>query len=454
MFQSSLYSRGPVWAQNLVLSGWAGARRLLRQGRRYRRLLAEAVSRERYTAEELEAYQERQLRRVLVHAGKHVPYYSEMFDQIGFDPKSASLPDGLSSIPLQSKKTILNAKGRLISSQRPTVRFSGSSSGTTGTPIKIQQDLIAINRENAFIERQLRWAGYKHNDRRVWIRGDLVVPADSRSGPYWRHNYADNMLMMSWYHLSADTAQSYIDAITHFRPRIIQAFPSSIAFLAKYLETSEQYCDSDCLSGVITSSETLDSEVRKVIEDRFRCRVFDWYGSFERVAAIGTCEMGKYHLISDYSYVEFIPMGEGLHEIVGTGFNNLLMPLIRYRTGDLVELDDTHEICGCGRNFPVIRRIIGRSHDCIKLSNGKHIARLGFVFHGVDGIAESQIVQDEPDAIRIRIVPFNTLSADAKGRLVANARKRLGTEIDIQIEIVGAIERTSSGKFRHIICNV
>src|SRR5690606_28221227 len=118
-----------------------------------------------------------------------------------------------------------------------------------------------------------------------------------------------------------------------------------------------------------------------LIEERFGCRVFDWYGQNERVAAIGTCEQGRYHLMSDYSYVELEPTPEGL-EIVGTGFNNLAMPLIRYRTGDFVQLQDV-DSCSCGRAFPVVRRIIGRDDDYIKLPDGSHVKRLSNVFKDI-----------------------------------------------------------------------
>jgi hypothetical protein len=34
--------------------------------------------------------------------------------------------------------------------------------------------------------------------------------------------------------------------------------------------------------------------------------VFDWYGQAERVAAIGTCEHGSYHVLTDYSGVALL----------------------------------------------------------------------------------------------------------------------------------------------------
>src|SRR5438067_9016 len=57
---------------------------------------------------------------------------------------------------------------------------------------------------------------------------------------------------------------------------------------------------SRALRGVMTSSETLEPDVRASVEQAFGVRVFDWYGQAERVAAIGTCEHGSYHVLTDY----------------------------------------------------------------------------------------------------------------------------------------------------------
>jgi phenylacetate-CoA ligase len=267
-------------------------------------------------------------------------------------------------------------------------------------------------------------------------------------------NRAENMLMMSSYHLSDNTAAEYIRALKDFAPAIIQAYPSSISFLAKFLRSAGWFYDSKTLSGIVTSSETLTDADRQLIESRFSCKVYDWYGAFERVAAIGTCEESSYHLLSDYSFVEFSPVGNGQFEIIGTGFNNFLMPLIRFRTGDLVELSEQEGLCKCGRSFPIVQSILGREDDYIKLSDGRRVGRMDHIFKGLTGIAEAQIVQDEPDCIRILVVPFGEFSAVNRQSLLENVRQRLGPNIGAKVEIVTHIPRTGNGKFRSVVCNI
>jgi phenylacetate-CoA ligase len=208
------------------------------------------------------------------------------------------------------------------------------------------------------------------------------------------------------------------------------------------------------LRGIVTSSETLSDARRREIERAFGCRVFDWYGQFERVAAIGSCEYGRYHLLSDYSYVEMLPADDGLFELVGTGFYNLSMPLIRYRCGDLVRPAPAKERCACGRSFPLIEQVIGRVDDPIKLIDGRSIGRLDHLFKGVEGILEAQIRQDRLDAITMLVVPSATFNDRTRETLQNNARYRLGDGIALEIRLVDAIRRTRNGKFKGVVCNV
>ena len=189
------------------------------------------------------------------------------------------------------------------------------------------------------------------------------------------------MLMLSSYHLSDDRAAEYIQALERFDPVVIQAYPASIAFLAKQLEKHDRRYAGSRLRGIVTSSESLRDDQRRVIEERFKVRVFDWYGSFERVAAIGTCEQGNYHLLSDYGFVELVPGADGTAEIVGTGFDNFVMPLVRYRSVDSVLPADPAYVCPCRRQFPVIEKVLGRIDDQIKTSGrpAPRRARLGLL---------------------------------------------------------------------------
>jgi len=97
--------------------------------------------------------------------------------------------------------------------------------------------------------------------------------------------------------------------------------------------------------------------------------------------------------------------------------------------------------------------IEGRDDAVLMTADGRKIGRLDPIFKGAEGIAEAQIVQDDYDKFIIRIVPGKDYT-DLHGKTVAqNLRHRVG-EADISIETVETIERTSSGKFRAVVCNL
>ena len=426
----------------------------MREGRAFE-AVAELISESQWwPEEELRDFQLRKLREIVESAAHDVPYYRDRYRTLVPDFREMEIPQIVAKLPLIGKSDVREGGKSLLSERRRGPLFSGSTSGTTGAPLSLYQDLAAVNRENAFIWRQLAWAGLRRGDRRAWMRGDMIVPATQEKPPYWRMNHAENMLMLSSYHLSESAARAYVDALAGFDPVVIQAYPSSIGFLATWMLSVGIRYGGNSLRGIVTSSETLPDARRREIESAFGCRVFDWYGQFERVAAIGTCEHGRHHLLSDYSYVEMLPVDDGLFELVGTGFNNLSMPLIRYRCGDFVRPAPATVRCPCGRSFPVIEQILGRVDDSIKLRDGRSVGRLDHLFKGVEGILEAQIRQDRLDAIAMLIVPSPTFDKRTRERLQSNARYRLGDGIELEIQLVDSIPRTRNGKFKGVVCNI
>lgn len=453
MFESALYRKSPLFAQEALVSIFGAARSLVRERAGTRGLREEIMGNQWLTEEEIFKYTKKRTEKLLEIAADSVPFYQSVEYREALSLCTPFSDFAFSRLPMIDKNVVRAAKRSFVSSKalRPLIKIS--SSGTTGTPLTVQQDVRAVRRESAFLYRQLAWAGYRDGVRRAWIRGDLIVGVDQNDPPFWRMSVAENMLMFSSYHLSTSSAPAYLDRLSRFDPVIIQAYPSSISFLAAFLESSESYYEGLSLRGIVTSSETLREADRRVIEKRFGVRVFDWYGQAERVAAIGTCEKGSYHAMTDYSRIEFVPAADGLHEVVGTGLNNLAMPLIRYRTGDYVELGDG-DSCACHRELPVIRRVLGRSDDYVKLSDGRRIGRMDHVFKGVEGLLEAQIRQETAKELLVFVVPAGEFNESMRRIIENNIRLRVGDLLSPRVIAVSQIERTRNGKLRNVICEI
>jgi phenylacetate-CoA ligase len=328
---------------------------------------------------------------------------------------------------------------------RNTIR----TSGTSGTPLSLVQTLGAVIREEGFIQRQLRWIGWRPGQRRAWIRGDIVCAARPPDGRTWCHDRWGRMLLMSSYHLSSKTVGAYIDALEAYDPVVLHAYPSSVAALAAWLDAQGRRYGARALRGVLTSSETLEPGVRSLVERAFGVRVFDWYGQAERVAAIGTCERGSYHVLTDYGGVELLQQEDGSCELVGTTLNNPAMPLQRYRTGDRVVPGDGRP-CPCGRVFPTVAAVIGRQERILTLRDGRIVARLDRVFQGQDRqLIEGQVLYGSDGRFRLRVVAAPGFTAANEAALVAAFLLRV-PGVEVRVERVAAIERGPNGKFEFI----
>ncbi|NCT83627.1 MAG: phenylacetate--CoA ligase family protein [Comamonadaceae bacterium] len=427
---------------------------MLREGRGLRDELQDLARTERLDAGQLQALQLARLRERLVQAGREVPFYRALFARLGFDPRDFNSLDQLACLPILEKAQVQAAGAALCSDARIGPRFRSTSSGTTGSHLQGWRDLRSIVRENAFIWRQLQWAGVRPGDRRAWLRGDKIVPAAQQQGEFWRLNRADRLLMLSSYHLTPARVGAYVEALERFDPVAIQAYPSALVFIAAVLDAhgrrfGQGSASPRRLRAIVTSSETLLPAQRQLLERVFGCRVFDWYGAFERVAAIGTCEEGNYHLLSDYGYAEW-QGAEGGQDLIGTGFDNRAMPLLRYRLNDRVLMEPGGVGCPCGRAFPRVRAVLGRGQDVLYGVDGHRVFMPANVFDDLPGLVAGQWRQHRPGHAEL-LLQFQQGRGMAEADVEAVARRYTGEAIDLEIRRVDRIERTAAGKLPAVV---
>lgn len=454
MFESPAYLKSPLWVQEGFLSLRAHARKLLREGAAFRRELADVTRTQWLDEKAMQALQLERVQGMVSHAIRHVPYYRDLIREKGLAPDFIQTLADVQQLPFLTKQIVFDQGPAMLSEIARGPRFSASTSGTTGMSMTAYRDLHAINRENAFVWRCMMWAGLQPGEPRVWLRGDKIVSPTAEQPPFWRYVKADNMLMMSSYHLSEASASSYIDAMEKMDPVVIQGYPSAIFLLARWLLTAGRSYRGKRLRCVVTSSETVTSEHRDLVKRAFGCHIIDWYGAMERMVAIGNCEHGTYHAMADYSHVEFMPLADGTHEIVGTGFDNFLMPFIRYRIGDSVVLGDPAYRCPCGRAFPVVEQIIGRVEDYILTPSGRKVFMMSNMLDSLPGVLEGQIRQESLDAVRVLLVAARGCGPIKADEVIKRGQMMLGGDMKIVVEEVTEIPRTKNGKVRVVVRDI
>jgi len=179
----------------------------------------------------------------------------------------------------------------------------------------------------------------------------------------------------------------------------------------------------------------------------------------EIVAAASECPGGQLHQWPEVSIIEIlsdtadvaVPAGS-VGRVVGTSLLNSEMPLIRYDTGDRAAISPRLDACECGRALPMLDRIEGRSNDLVLTPDGRRVYWLNPTFYGLP-LHEAQIIQDRVDRLRVLVVPAPGYTPDTARTIVERLQSRLG-RLDVQVEVVKMIPRTSGGKFRSVVSNL
>jgi phenylacetate-CoA ligase len=408
--------------------------------------------------DELLALQTKKLRPLIEHAYHNVPYYRQVFDDLNLSPEDIRKPADLQRLPLLSKQDVRQNLGRLVAQNvdRSTVN-SRATSGSTGTPLPVFQTDENDRTERALISRMRGWAGWQPGERRATFSGYIIVPLDRRELPLWRHDWPERRLLFSVFHMTRDNIGRYLEELRAFRPKIIEGYPSYLSFLAKHLEIKGETLP---LQAVFTFSETLYPHQRRLIEERFECKIFDWYGLTEKVASAVQCEKTDgYHVNAEKVIVEIIkPDGEPAApgepgEIVGTNLDEYSMPLIRYCTGDMSAYRG--EPCPCGRELPLIEQIQTRVDDIITAPDGRLInpAPLAGLFRQ-DTIEKARIIQETRDQIVVKLVTCEGYAESDSEPILRGIHEILGSEVNISLELVDDIPCTPSGKYPFVVSKV
>jgi phenylacetate-CoA ligase len=446
---TSIYEGVPVWLQNALISAYGLRLRRLRYGGDHTRVLNQLRASQWLGPERLRQFQIESLNVLLARARAEVPFYGRR----GLAVKRVRSLEELCAIPILSKSEVRDAGREMIAAsadRRGLHRVH--TGGTTGTPLTIYCDAAGFQRNYAFYSRFREWAGIPAGCAVATFAGRRVVPPGS-GPPYWRRNRSANSWLFSSYHIGAQTIPAYVSKLAEVRPVLIDAYPSSLEPIARYIV--DHAITHIRPMAVITSSETLKAGVRHVIERAFGCKVFDHYGGAEMAALITQCEQGTYHVNQDFGIVEVIRNGEPVAagmtgEIVATGFINPVMPLIRYATGDLA-VQGLGEPCACGRAFPALQRIEGRMDDVIMTPEGYQVGRLDPVFKVLSTPFETRIVQDAPDHLTIEVVSDRDLPAEEEAAFRSELGARVGRAMRITIQRVEHIPRTAGGKLRSVV---
>lgn len=403
-------------------------------------------------------YQMKKLKEIIKYAYENVPYYTRLFNENNIKPKYIQDFNDLKKIPYLTKEIIGDNLNDLVSNKynKKKLRYV-TTGGSTAIPMGFYQDKSREQKiEWAFTANLWSRVGYdiRKSYKMVILRGNRP-----KMGYY---EYIGKNLILSSYNLIEDNMENYIQRIIDFKPDFIQAYPSTISLLSKYIIDNNINIFLENLQAIICASENLYDFQRKQLERAFNTRVYSFYGHTEHSCLAGQCEKSNYyHLQSEYGYTELINESgydavaeDETGEIVCTGFINYVFPFIRYRTGDIAI--NSNEKCICGRNYKLIKKIEGRRQDYFIDKTGSKVTFTcsdDALWDVSNKIHLYQYVQNEPGKVELYIQSKKEFTLEDRNSVVESF-KRFYSRFEIELYFADHIEKTKMGKFRYLVQNI
>ena len=319
-------------------------------------------------------------------------YYGKIYKDLGITGVTSR--EEFEKLPFSSKEDLRNAYPLGIQAvpDEEVVRIH-SSSGTTGKPVIIPYTAKDVDDWAIMFARCYETAGITRKDRiqitpgyGLWTAGIGFQAGCEKLGamaiPMGPGNTEKQLQMMQ-----------------DLKATVITATSSYALLLAEEIN-KRGLKDKICLKKGIFGSERWSSKMRAYIKEELGIELYDIYGLTEIYGpGIGiNCEKeAGIHYWDDYVYIEIIdpvtgkvvPDGEE-GEIVITTLVKEGAPLIRFRTHDISRIIPGK--CSCGRDYPRLDIIKGRSDDMFKVHGVNMFpSQVEEILQNIDGAFAAQV---------------------------------------------------------------
>jgi phenylacetate-CoA ligase len=406
---------------------------------------------ERASRVDLTRLQLRRLREQVAHAARNSPFYRRKLRGARPDPATLRSLDDLRRLPFTTKDELKENQaahppwGDVLAVPLADVLRVHLTSATTGRPL-------------AFLDTAADWYGFYHSYARslhaFGVRKSDMVMAAFSYGPwigYWSGFHAAQDLGCLVYPVGGLSTEQRLDALLTYPITVLGCTPSYALFLAEAAAKKGIDLAKEGKLRITWHTGEPGASIpatKAKIEAAFGVRAYDLPGLTEIAAWGFECDAraGLTHVHEDYVYPEVLdeqdrPVKPGERgELVFTSLYRKAMPLLRYRTRDLVQLADRR--CPCGRTLVAFEGGVLARLDDMKKVRGiivypRRIEELVRPHRDVD---EFQIVfrrRDGLDDILVRLDPSPALALGERARLGEALAKdlQLGLGIRVSVEV-------------------
>ena len=388
----------------------------------------------------IERYQRNALSATLKHALSTVPFYRKNYNIYVNNINEDNSFEVLQQFDYLDKATVMVSPKEFVSDRyKIESLLMKASGGSTGQGVMVFYNRRELGIERAYVE--YPWYKFGFSSGSLLIQSNINTCRAYEEGPF---GYGFRRVYLSCHHITPEWMQQVIDTLLKMKPLFLHGYPSVWVKVAEELHLAGLKLP---VKGVLLCSEQVFPEQVSLLEEIFG-PVSIGYGQTERaVIAYGELKNNsiRFKLMPTYSYAENTISQYGIPEIVGTNLFVKVMPLIRYKTQDLGEIE-TDKIVS----------IDGRVQEILITKNGNYISGKIVTMDPLfwDYVDSYQFVQNKPGILELHIVCKEGYNNDIDKLLLEKQVRRIGTLFDIQIVYVKQINKTKAGKQRQVVTNV
>lgn len=386
----------------------------------------------------------------------NIPYYKKLYKNLDIHPKDIKTIKDFKKLPLINKD-IVNENFNTI--QNPLLSknkyFYVTTGGTTGAPTKFLQSNNVWKKELAFVYDLFEHYGYLASMRKVSFRGGEFN--NIKETKFWKQNPLYNETHFSPFHITEKSIYYYVNKINKIKAPLIHGYPSSIINLIHFIKKTNLKINYIPQIIMLISEDIVKEQIDE-IRSFFNCKVASFYGHSERLIFAPNLNglLNDYTLDNCYGFTELLDKKRSTinknnieGEIIGTSFDNYMMPLIRYSTNDFTSYKDI--------NKSKINLIKGRWEQEYLIGIGDtkiSLAAINLHSDVFKNIAKYQYYQTEIGISQINCIVNNDFSKEDIYILEKELNKKTKNVLKFKVNIVNELELSSRGKFKQLISNL
>lgn len=356
----------------------------------------------------------------------------------------------IEKLPFIDKEIVLKFSHKMIIEK--TGADYVTTGGTSGKPLGFYINKNRKGFEWFWMTNNWNKVGFTLKDFRAVLRNHKLKEKKFKVDPLLREYQYNNFSLNDSYldFIIKDSLEKNI--------KFLHAYPSAAYIIGRRIQKTK---NKTSLKTFLCGSEDIFPFQKSLIQKELNIRMYTWYGHSEKLILAGEesiCEY--YHSNPFYGLTEIVDHdGSSIKtpglggELVGTGFINTKMPLIRYKTGDFAEY--VGETCpDCGHIGFTFKKVKGRwIGDKIYKSDGTVITTTALNLHNdaYNYIKNIQYKQEEIGRLEVRIVPEKNYTSVIKEALLDELMLKVGNNLKIEIVEVENVEYTKNNKFQLLI---